>query len=118
MQADQEPEPGLEQVGEENDTAAPKTHAYGDLVGLARTDLGQRLTVAPDRIALSRLQEVTWRDGSLGCPQPGRMYTQMLVDGILMELRVAGTTYRYHSGDGDPFYCAQPAGAAPLPRQR
>ena len=54
------------------------------------------------------MQEVTWRDGSLGCAKPDLLYTQALVDGSRITLRVAGTTYEYHSGGSRPFLCKNP----------
>jgi hypothetical protein len=41
---------------------------------------------------------VTWNDGSLGCPKPGMMYTQMLVDGYQVVVKVGGTSYDYRFG--------------------
>ena len=59
---------------------------------------------------------VTWRDGSLGCPKPGMMYTQALVEGALIVLRLEGREYSYHSGAGKPpFYCENPVSPASGP---
>lgn len=56
-----------------------------------------------------QIEDVTWPDGSLGCPLPGRSYTQALVDGYRVVLRYNGVAYRYHGAGGDdPFYCATP----------
>jgi hypothetical protein len=76
----------------------------------AVTDLADRLGVEESIITVASVEEVTWSDGSLGCPEPGMMYTQSLVDGSLIVLVVDGLTYEYHSGsDTDPFYCESPA---------
>lgn len=48
------------------------------------------------------VEEVTWRDGSRGCAQPGMSYTQALVDGSRITLRASGRTYEYHSGGRQP----------------
>jgi hypothetical protein len=54
-------------------------------------------------------EEVTWRDASLGCPQPGMNYAQMLTNGTRIVLEAAGQQYNYHSGShGAPFLCANP----------
>ncbi len=42
----------------------------------------------------------TWNDGSLGCPQPGQVYTQALVDGYKLVLEVDGERYDYRVGSG------------------
>lgn len=54
-------------------------------------------------------ERVTWRDGALGCPEPGGRYTQALVEGARTILEHDGTQYSYHRGKGDWFYCANPS---------
>lgn len=79
----------------------------------AMTDLAERTGENADAISLVSFEHVTWNDGSLGCPQPGEMYTQALVDGSRTVLEVDGVTYDYHAGaDGDPFLCENPAGGS------
>jgi acyl-CoA synthetase (AMP-forming)/AMP-acid ligase II len=57
----------------------------------------------------SSAEQVEWSDGSLGCPQKGMDYTQALVDGELLMLRVEQALFQYHSARGGPFtYCAAP----------
>ena len=76
--------------------------------------LAAQLGVDPSLIEVARADEVTWRDGSIGCPKPGFMYTQALVPGQLVELVVDGETYAFHqAGDRPPFYCPDPS--TPLP---
>ena len=75
----------------------------------AKQDLAARLSIPIDSIELLKFEEVIWRDGSLGCPQRGMVYTQALVNGSLIVLRANGRAYEYHSGKGRaPFYCATP----------
>jgi len=75
----------------------------------AVTDLAARLGVDESAITVVSVEEVTWPDGSLGCPEPGMMYSQALEDGTLIVLDVDGTIYEYHGGVGrDPFYCENP----------
>ena len=53
---------------------------------------------------------MTWSDGSLGCPQEGMAYTQALVDGELLLLRVGTGLFQYHGGEGGSLsYCANPS---------
>lgn len=78
------------------------------LVEQAKSDLSGRLDVAEAEIEVLSVEEVTWPDGSLGCPQPGMMYTQALVDGSRIRLQVDGEIYAYHSGGNrPPFLCKQ-----------
>ena len=53
-----------------------------DVVRKARADAAQRTQRAPDALELVSAEAVTWRDGSLGCPEPGKMYTMVLTDGV------------------------------------
>jgi len=83
-------------------------------VDQAKADLAGRLGVDADAIAVISAEMVTWPDGSLGCPQPGMGYAQVLVSGSLVVLQVNGVSYEYHSAAGeDPFYCPTPTPPAP-----
>ena len=93
------------QVVSESERSQQLTDAIQDLAG--------RLDVQSDDIKVIVEKNVTWRDGSLGCPRKGMMYTQALVEGALIVLRVDGRDYQYHSGQGRaPFYCENPVGPA------
>ena len=75
----------------------------------AIADLAERLAVAPDAIEVVSVVEVDWPDGSIGCPQPGMVYTQAIVNGSKIVLRHAGTDYAYHQGGSrSVFYCPPP----------
>ena len=53
-------------------------------------------------------EAVTFPDGSLGCPQPGMVYTQALVDGYKIVAEAGGKTYDYR-GTGSTFrLCSRP----------
>lgn len=76
---------------------------------LAVADLAERLDVAPDAVSMVASEEVTWRDGSLGCARPGDRYLMALVDGGRILLEVDGETYSYHyGGRRTPFWCEHP----------
>ncbi len=54
-------------------------------------------------------ETVTWNDGSLGCPEPGQIYTQALVPGYHFVLGHRGQRYDYHaSGKGHFVLCQRP----------
>lgn len=80
----------------------------------AKADLAQRLGASPDEIEVVEARQVTWPDTSLGCPEPGMMYAQVLTPGVLVRLLYAGDHYRYHGGRAAlPRLC--PAGQAHRP---
>lgn len=82
--------------------------ALAGLVEQAIADLSTRLNVDSASISTVSARAVVWPDKSVGCPQAGMAYTQVAVDGALIELSVAGTTYRYHSGGARaPFLCTK-----------
>lgn len=84
----------------------PLDPSLEQIVTQARNDLAQRLAMDPKQIELVEAASVTWPDGSLGCPQPGMAYTQVLVDGLLIRLRAGERIYEYHSGGARaPFLC-------------
>ncbi|QBX55436.1 hypothetical protein EXE58_08205 [Nocardioides seonyuensis] len=75
----------------------------------AIADLAERQGVDASAISLVAREEVTWRDGSRGCAQPGMSYTQALIDGSRITLRLDGKDYEYHSGGSQPpSLCEKP----------
>ena len=76
-------------------------------VDIVVADLAGHLGIDPAEITVVSAREVTWPDGSAGCPQPGMNYIQVQVDGTEVVLQAGGTTYRYTSGDArSPTLCA------------
>ena len=76
------------------------------LVAQAIADLVARTGSAPAEIELIGLEQVTWPDASLGCPQPGMAYAQVLQEGWQIRLRCRGQVYEYHSGPSRPPFLA------------
>jgi len=54
-----------------------------------------------EQIALVSIESREWRDGSLGCPQPGQMYIQVITPGYMMILEAGGQQYEFHSDQTD-----------------
>lgn len=80
-----------------------------DDVQFAIFDLAERVGRDQSEISVVSVEEVEWSDTSLGCPDPKKAYTQMLVNGYDIVLEVDGREYHYHGAAGrDPFYCAIP----------
>lgn len=80
-----------------------------DDVQAAIEDLAKAQSVEPDAVTVAGYFEVTWSDGSLGCPKPGMSYTQALVPGHLLVLEVEDQQFSYHGGQKAGFtYCADP----------
>ena len=78
-------------------------------VQAAIADLAERRSVDVADVTVAGWAQVTWSDGSLGCPQPDMMYTQALVPGEQLVLRIDDDLFSYHSAVGKSFsYCASP----------
>lgn len=68
-----------------------------DLIAEARADLAERLSILQSEITIKETQSVTWNDSSLGCPEPGMMYLQVLTPGYKILLEAEGEVYNYHT---------------------
>lgn len=64
---------------------------------LARQKLAEELETAVDQITVVSADPVYWSDASLGCPQPGVTYQQVVTPGYRVTLVVNGTVYTYHT---------------------
>lgn len=69
-------------------------------VAWAQADMAAQLEVAIDQIAIVSVEFVQWRDSSLGCPQPGMMYAQVITPGYRILLQSGEKLYEYHSSQG------------------
>ena len=81
-------------------------------------DLEKRAGVSAEAISLTKVESVSWADGSLGCPQPDMMYTMAIVEGYRLVYTVAGKEYSYHTNAAKRFiYCDESAllKATPVP---
>ena len=81
-------------------------------------DAASRSGVDSSAVTVKSAEAVTWPDGSLGCPQPGVMYTQMIVPGYRVVLLANGKEYDYRAGQKGSFQlCVARAGRqlTPLP---
>jgi hypothetical protein len=65
--------------------------------------------VDPSAVKIVTAETRTYGDSSLGCPRPGEMYTQAVVDGYQVVVEVNGTQLDYRgSGPGRFRVCENP----------
>ncbi|WP_116807663.1 hypothetical protein [Steroidobacter cummioxidans] len=85
--------------GEERETPIPQGSGEvpPQILAIFQDDLARRALVKPDAITVVSATEQQWSDGAMGCPQPGQMYTQMIVPGYRVVLQANGDRYTYHS---------------------
>jgi hypothetical protein len=78
----------------------------------ATTDLARRLKINQREIALQRVVPATWSDTSLGCPEPDRVYAQVLTNGYVMLLSCKQDVYEYRTDtEGRILVCVGPKGS-------
>jgi hypothetical protein len=108
------PRSALPTVSQED--AAMTAAVPPDLLGAAISDAVRRTSAARADVKVVTAEAVTWSDGSMGCPQPGLLYTQALVPGYRIVLQAAGQTLNYHvGGKGGPTFCPPERVVAPAP---
>ncbi len=73
----------------------------------AIADLQQRVGEELDLIQIVLAEQVTWSDSSLGCPEPGLFYAQVLSAGIWLVLSYQGQEFDYRVTDVQVSLCTQ-----------
>lgn len=53
--------------------------------------------VAPESVSVVRFEAVDWPDSSLGCPEEGGVYAQVITPGYLVVLSIGGEEVEYHT---------------------
>ncbi len=88
-------------------TPQPETScpSCGSIEEQAREALADWLGISSEEIEIVEVEEVEWPDASLGCPQPGMVYAQVITPGLRVMMRVKDEVYEYHSGGGHGVLC-------------
>ena len=82
------------------------TESLSTMVRLALEDAARRRPSQAANLTATFAEPVTWPDGSLGCPQPGKSYVQVLVAGFLIRIAAGAETLEYHAAArGVPHFC-------------
>ena len=91
----------------------PPTHIplgeYTGLFMMARDDL-ERFGISPESVKIVDVEKVDWGDASLGNPEPGIMYAQIITPGFKMLLADDGSTYLYHTSMDRVVFVGQASG--------
>jgi hypothetical protein len=86
------------------------------MIEAALDDATRRSGQARSAITVVSAESVTWSDGSLGCPEPGMLYTQALVPGYRVVLQAGEERLEYHAGArGQPKFCPAANVIPPVP---
>ena len=102
---DAQPRPTVGTVDQQPDT-------LNELQSRARKVLATRLSVPAETLTLISDEAVQWSDASLGCPQEGMAYAQVITPGRRMTFRHNEDTYEVHTATADspqePVSCEGP----------
>ncbi len=69
----------------------------GEIETAARKLLADELEVDEGDFKLHSSEGMGWSDASLGCPQEGMFYAQVLTSGYKLVFDLAGTSYAVHT---------------------
>jgi len=90
--------------------------ALATQIEAAREDLAGRLGRETAEIGVEHAGFVTWRNGAVGCPEPGMVYTEALVPGYRIVLTAGDDRHHYHGAQGQsPFHCPAERATEPIP---
>jgi hypothetical protein len=62
----------------------------------AKSHLAETLKLPAKDLTVESAKETTWPDTSLGCPEKGRMYAQMVTSGWTVVLKARGRRHEVH----------------------
>lgn len=82
----------------------------------ALADAARQTGLSRSELKIVSSEPVTWRDGSLGCPEPGMAYSDALVPGFRVRILAGGRELDYHaSARGGLVLCPPGRAVEPLP---
>ena len=77
--------------------AEPPSPEADAIAQLAVADLAERLGISPSAITIVSVEAVDWPDTSLGNPQPGMFYAQVITPGYKILLSANDQLFEYHT---------------------
>ena len=76
-----------------------------ELVQLAQRRVAQQLDLPLRRVMLIAARPYLWQDTSLGCPQPGQVYTDVQIPGYRIVVGAGDMSFAFHSDSEQLFPC-------------
>jgi hypothetical protein len=98
--------------------AATRVDAASEAEGLARRALAERLDVAPESFERVSVEPAEWGDTSLGCPEKGMMYAQVVTSGYRVLLRSEDKVHDVRVASGNAVVCDKETPRAGARKQR
>lgn len=87
-------------------------------ITLAKETVTGQARVPAEQLVVESVTAVDWPDSSLGCPQPGMMYAQVITPGFKVILVTAKTKYSVHIGSGRALVCNGPGASSLGPKAK
>lgn len=85
-------EPSLHPLGAQT----PESAISPQISEAAKRLAAETLQIEPSRLEITQIEAVTWPDASLGCPQEGYLYAQVLTPGYKAILAAGEETVEVH----------------------
>ncbi len=99
------PAPAVDRI---SPTPAPiQGEVPADLLANIIADAAQRSGVDAAAIVVQQGEAVEWNDGSMGCPQPGVAYLQVIIPGYRVVLQAGDNNYDYRADTRGRFLLCQ-----------
>ncbi len=104
-------------VDESSPAATPATGGGGGVVipmeaqpvvDLVLADAAVQLGVDPSALTVTGLEAIDWPDSSLGCPEEGGVYAQVISPGYRITVTDGTSTLDYHAGPNELFVLCAP----------
>ncbi len=67
------------------------------LIDRAKAKVATLARASAGSVQVVSVESVEWPDSSLGCPQAGMMYAQVITPGYKIVLSAGGQSYEFHS---------------------
>lgn len=76
-----------------------------EYVDKAINALSDKLKIDENQIKVEKVESKKWNNTSLGCPERGKFYTEVITSGYVITLSAQGTTWTYHAGGSRVVTC-------------
>ena len=86
-----------DQDSDTGEAIPPLSEDIDSLVMLAKFDLALKTGADIEEMDTESVEEFNFADASLGVPEPGVEYAQVITPGYIIILKAEGETYEYHA---------------------
>jgi hypothetical protein len=92
--------------------AAGESKSRDEAIATARKALAAREGSRGAEAEVVSADAAEWRDSSLGCPESGKLYAQVILAGYRVVFRAGATVHVVHVSGADAVVCGKPLAAA------